>query len=439
MNSFYGGKQGFSFILRPNTASSDRYWHSLAEIQALGINRGALKYGDYAVITESGPSYSDEHGKVYRIDNANVPVLVGKIGNPAPLYNIELTDDRKDAQSIVFNFMDETSSRFQTGVTGYWKMIKNENDEDVIGISFDFPVPAISFTNVPFNNFESNRKAGITRTVNTLENRPMEYFFENVIPPATYIGDIQERYNISNLDPFNEGDLWFQVFNAEEDKITTEQKTILFSSELSQLTNQPNYEECLKINFSTYAPHGSGPIMVDTTELDILGDAVQDALVCDFSFFSGEAIDSVLNSLKISNISNFSKISANLSLKDSPYVEDIYQDYVLTFIGYSQTEDTDVNADEDHMFIVYGKAGEKKALIIYGKDMEEVNLSDLIERYDILIPYRIVFYNKNNTYADHMTITRQGFPAIYSGNEDNNTTTLLNNYIKSLGVTFYPF
>ena len=248
MDYFYGGKRGFSFILRPNKAEGSKgYWHSLEEIID-GIQRGWIKYGEYALITENTViddeenfQYTDNHGKIYRIDRGNIPILVGRIGNPAPLYELILTTNDIDAYHVNFDFLDDNESKTAQGITGYWKMTTEawpppgegtEEDPSIerqrIGIGVKVPKPVIEFKNISSNNFDEAVKAGIKFDEETYEqdqdNGPMYFPFKNTLSPNIYIGTFKERTEKDNL--FNVGDLWLRVFDPDEDSVVGDQTTI---------------------------------------------------------------------------------------------------------------------------------------------------------------------------------------------------------------------
>lgn len=92
MESFYGGKRGFSFIFQENKREgSDGLWTSLGTVADednldtlySGIKRGDVKPGEYAVIK------NEENNYIYRIDLKFNPILIaileipkGKKGEP---------------------------------------------------------------------------------------------------------------------------------------------------------------------------------------------------------------------------------------------------------------------------------------------------------------------------------------------------------------------
>jgi hypothetical protein len=92
MESFYGGKRGFSFIFQENKREgSDGLWTSLGTVDDednldtlySGIKRGDVKPGEYAVIK------NEENNYIYRIDLKLNPILIaileipkGKNGEP---------------------------------------------------------------------------------------------------------------------------------------------------------------------------------------------------------------------------------------------------------------------------------------------------------------------------------------------------------------------
>ena len=66
MRSFYGGKQGFGFILRGNTAAEDNLFHNEEEILA-AIREQRLNYGEYVLLSSPDENNLDKLGNLYRI------------------------------------------------------------------------------------------------------------------------------------------------------------------------------------------------------------------------------------------------------------------------------------------------------------------------------------------------------------------------------------
>lgn len=66
MNSFYGGKQGFGFILRGNTATEDNLFHNEEEILT-AIEEQRLSYGEYVLLSSPDEDNLDKLGNLYRI------------------------------------------------------------------------------------------------------------------------------------------------------------------------------------------------------------------------------------------------------------------------------------------------------------------------------------------------------------------------------------
>lgn len=225
MESFYGGKRGFSFILRSNPdVNSNGYWPNRSSIVE-AVNNKQLQQGEYAIITEDGPSQSDEHGKIYRIMKSGNLELIGKIGNPAPLYDLSLINDGyENAQEITFHFLDDSGSWNAHGVKSYWKMIES-NGERYIGIGFDFPRPVFQVENISVNQGQfvqevtDNRPAGMTITneydSDISQSYPMRYNISNVIPASSFIGTMEQRID-ANLNNFNLGDLWWESRNKND-------------------------------------------------------------------------------------------------------------------------------------------------------------------------------------------------------------------------------
>lgn len=80
-NSFYGGKQGFGFILKGNEDADDHFFHNEEEILAAVANK-KLRYGEYALISFPDESNVDKIGNLYRVVHGNIE-LVANISGPA--------------------------------------------------------------------------------------------------------------------------------------------------------------------------------------------------------------------------------------------------------------------------------------------------------------------------------------------------------------------
>ena len=313
MDYFYGGKRGFSFILRPNQISgSNGYWRSLNEIR-LGITSGWLKYGDYAIITENVNleegedfQYSGNHGKIYRIDRGNNPVLVGKIGNPALLYKLILTNNNENTSNIVFNFLNDEASKAAEGVQGFWKTVQVEPEGESdsgwrVGLGFTFPKPVIEFESVTTDNFNEELSTGIEfdeETYRTARNAqghelPMYFPFKNIIPPNIFIGNYSERTNKDHL--FNTGDLWLRVFDPDEDNMVPDQISI--SLNRKKIINDSNSRFYFYENYTRVSHGGSWIYQSAYHPSDISGENTE---IKAFNPFDGTSIgDSFNNNITI--------------------------------------------------------------------------------------------------------------------------------------------
>lgn len=244
MESFYGGKRGFSFILRPNPNDNDGYWRRLSDIAAAAANR-QLKYGDYAVITESpanGDGYSEEHGKIYRIDQMNQPILVGRIGNPAPLLPLALVNNIGGENFADFPFLSKEQSKNRNVVKGYWG-ITTVNGENVIGLNFEFPSVEFDVTNSVSNNLDLQTGLAIGH-YNTLINgaphdTPTCFSVANVITPNTFIGTPYDQMQVT--ERFNQGDLWYRVYDFNDTAIDDSHKAFQLKSHYGEGYFADNY------------------------------------------------------------------------------------------------------------------------------------------------------------------------------------------------------
>lgn len=255
MNNFYGGERGFSFILKPNPSSlSNGYWKSLNEI-IIAARDGKIQYGDYVIITNDLGQYTNQHGCIYRIDRDKNPILIGKIGNPAPLFDIAIVENLENANEVTFTFMDDEESVIADSVKVYWKIIdytyqdsNNESHtEQRIGISFAFPKPIITFNNFHTTNFKtqinnSDIKSGSGIFKVEQQNRPMDYKYNVFMPPNIAVGKSKDL--LDNLRYFEDGDLFFQTFDKEDDSLdiysqfTIDMREMVMHLEDSNITNE---------------------------------------------------------------------------------------------------------------------------------------------------------------------------------------------------------
>lgn len=96
MESFYGGRPGNPFILKGVEREGQTFeFRNLTDIRN-AINNGNLKYGEYAIISPLEGSSIDA-GKIYRVNEENQPIYMGRIAAPA----INLSGDHNSGIEMV--------------------------------------------------------------------------------------------------------------------------------------------------------------------------------------------------------------------------------------------------------------------------------------------------------------------------------------------------
>lgn len=435
MDSFYGGKRGYSFILKPqNTIIKNEhgawerivYWRNKQEIER-GVQSGALSYGEYAVITEEGPSYSSEHGKIYRVTKDNNLELVGKIGNPAPLYPLEIINDDQETQSLDFPFLDDaqsTDSNFRV----YWKTIYDDVDEpQAIGVGFKVPRPVFSVTNIPstlplFDSATELQPAGIQ--LEPVESGKVHYAVTNVVPPSVFMGSQQEREGLGEkLQELNLGDLWFENRDSIEDIIPTRQTT----TDIKQLFNKTTSETKMVYFDCKNNPPEIVPIY------DVFYS--QDKKKWDYLYFVAQS------SVDIKVPVMATGIRVSFKLKD-PYEQ--YSVFDRFQIAFGENgEDT---------FIIQGNVGEKISLtesLNNDDDHDPASIDPTTQNYSI---HSIIFFNTyfaSSIYPPPTTAEQKGYALhndfrmhVYD-NDDEETSQVKNtkenilNATLSFGITWY--
>lgn len=133
MESFYGGRPGFSFILKgPYVDLNDIYE---------ALDAGSLKYGEYALISTENKTGS-LHGNIYRVASIQGALeYVGNVTTPAPLYELEFNNETTGDGDIIW-----------TPVPGYDNGTYNDNikgivsydtENERIGLGFSFPYSVV--------------------------------------------------------------------------------------------------------------------------------------------------------------------------------------------------------------------------------------------------------------------------------------------------------
>lgn len=159
MESFYGGQQGFSFVVKRNPNDNENgYFEDGAAIQTAADN-GILRYGDYAIVTNTINSYTKDHGDLYRINTQGTAEKVANISHPALAtlfsgfspYNNNVGNDQK----FSINFLDESTSKTQETLDLSWE-IEQDNENNVTGIKVGVsaPRPVIEFELEKTNSYK---------------------------------------------------------------------------------------------------------------------------------------------------------------------------------------------------------------------------------------------------------------------------------------------
>lgn len=225
MDSFYGGKLGYSFVLRPHPNHNDGYWVSEAAIDAQ-IATGYLKYGDYVVITNDNNEYTEQSGNLYRIvANANGQLVRAKVGNigtvaaKSPVFwqdNLETSPEQR--QNI--SFMSENSSRIAEVAVGSWEDV-TVNDEVRTSIDLKIPQPVVDCTVESVNQMEA---IGVTayKQADVVWDKVHPYYYNMTVtlPNNVYVGSKNNR--ILRETYFRNGDIHLEFEDLSKDTLPAE-------------------------------------------------------------------------------------------------------------------------------------------------------------------------------------------------------------------------
>lgn len=284
MESFYGGKLGYSFVVKPNPNDMSNgqrrgWWTSMAQIEE-AAQTGILQFGDYAIITQPNGVANDDHGKLVRISEFNGLEVVAKIGNPSALYSLALISNPGDGTEynhpVDIEFLDDANSKVATNVRGFYEMVYLKADGSVlkdgngvpvrvpydelsasqqteardraIGITFNFPRPVFDCDPPQVHqygissetNVELNRQ---TLTTNGTTKDVPFYYQVNPILPSSIVAYTQndlliasttsaseDELNQRNLENIKIGDYWMVIEDIDEDRQSVRQ--IIKSNEL---------------------------------------------------------------------------------------------------------------------------------------------------------------------------------------------------------------
>lgn len=223
MESFYGGQQGFSFVVKRNPASDNGYFNNLNDINT-AIATGDLRYGDYAIVTGltgTGNSYNSEHGDLYRINTKNQPERVANISHPALSTLIKgfnsFNNNVDVSQTTSINFLDLNLSKQQSTLDLSWEYEEDNGVITGIRIGIKAPQPVIEFTIAESDNY----KKTITETSDN--NYPFYKTFQVNEP---------KKIDIKSKDTVN-------LIEAEN---LSDNLIFLNTAEFKQLLNSNNFE-----------------------------------------------------------------------------------------------------------------------------------------------------------------------------------------------------
>lgn len=189
MESFYGGKQGYSFVVKHNPEREDGFFTSLQDIET-AIANGNLKYGEYAIITEVG-HYTTASGNLYRVDLENHPQLIANVNSPriyGTLDSIGSYDSNYHFGQV--NFLDQNASKQATDLKMSIIAVEDGNNNLVgyqLGIAA--PHPVIEY------EIESSDEYIPTVNVNTIAP-----FFNKITQKETLKVDVQSQAFIDSLE-----------------------------------------------------------------------------------------------------------------------------------------------------------------------------------------------------------------------------------------------
>ena len=151
MESFYGGQQGFSFVVKKNPNNNSGYFTSKRDINS-AAQSGALRYGDYAIVTGQTTTeniYNSEHGDLYRINAQNQAEKVANISHPALSTLIKgfnsFNDNIDVNQTATINFLNKENSKEQETLDLSWEYERNNDEITGIRIGIKAPQPVIEF------------------------------------------------------------------------------------------------------------------------------------------------------------------------------------------------------------------------------------------------------------------------------------------------------
>lgn len=167
MESFYGGQQGFSFVVKRNPAENhDGCFYNVNEINT-AARKGVLRYGDYAIVTNTINNYTIEHGDLYRINTQGTAEKVANISHPALSTLISgfsgVHPNPPEGQSVEIDFLSEAYSKTANKLEMTWTYV-TDSDSQIIGIEIGIaaPQPVIEFELEKTNSYKKQIQSEVT-------------------------------------------------------------------------------------------------------------------------------------------------------------------------------------------------------------------------------------------------------------------------------------
>lgn len=209
MESFYGGQQGFSFVVKRNPAEGhDGYFYNVNEINT-AASKGVLRYGDYAIVTNKINDYTTEHGDLYRINTRGMAEKVANISHPALATLIseigEFDDQATGIHTTSINFLTENESKTQETLDISWKNVPDPQDSSkVIGIEIGIkaprPVININVSQRELNDEDPLEIASNASIVTKENSKPFYYEYGIELPMRSILVPEKTEIETSNLD-----------------------------------------------------------------------------------------------------------------------------------------------------------------------------------------------------------------------------------------------
>lgn len=220
MESFYGGQQGFSFVVKRNPAEDhDGYFYNVNEINK-AASEGVLRYGDYAIVTNTINDYTKEHGDLYRINTRGMAEKVANISHPALATLIseigEFDDQAGEGQTVTIPFLYTSDSQNANGLKISWVYETNEEEVSGIKLGIEAPQPVINAT-LTQKTLDLENPIAIASNDNILNkthderNTPFLYDFQIQLPMRSVLIPQDQERVLNNLNNLDAGTLCFMT------------------------------------------------------------------------------------------------------------------------------------------------------------------------------------------------------------------------------------